>query len=225
MAATDQGVFITGTDTGVGKTVIACAIARSLTTTGRAVAARKPVESGCERHGDALYPADGDALAAAAGYREELTTVAHVRLEHALSPERAARIEGVDLHLDALVGACSNHRPDDFLLVEGAGGFLSPIAADALNADLAMALDLPVLLVVGDRLGSINHALLTVECIRRRGLALPVVVVNATVPEADDHMDNTSDLRARLDVPVIRYPHDGDETDAHEIADRLLPGS
>lgn len=219
---TQDGIFVTGTNTGVGKTVVACAIARSLTTAGTAVAARKPVESNCERHGDALYPADGDALATATGYRYTLDDITGVRLAHALPPDRAARLEGIDLRLDDLLAHARSHRPGDYLLVEGAGGFLSPIAADGLNADLAVALGLPVLPVVGDRLGAINHALLTLEAITRRGLCVPAIVVNAASPPDGGAMDNADDLRGRVDVPVFRFPHDGDETDAHDIADCLL---
>jgi len=160
-----NGVFITGTDTGVGKTVVACALTRALARAGHTVAVRKPVESGCARHAGQLEPADGAALARAAGHRETLDTVTPMRLAHALSPERAAHLEGVQLTLHDLIAAARIGDESDFFVVEGAGGFLSPLASDALNADLALALGLPVLVVAEDRLGSINHTLLTVEAI------------------------------------------------------------
>lgn len=210
-----RGIFITGTDTGVGKTVIGCALARALAAQGVPVAVRKPVESGCERQGGELYPADGEALRVAAGERESLDIVTPLRLRHALSPERAARLEDMELELYDLIAAVKIGAPDDFYLVEGAGGFLSPLAKDTLNADLAVALGLPVLLVVGDRLGCINHALLTMEAIERRGLQTAAVVVNAVTPEADENMNNRDDLAARLACPVLAFTH-GDDSAAAE---------
>ena len=203
-----QGIFITGTDTGVGKTVVACALARALARSGVDVAVRKPVESGCERkRGGQLHPADGQALARAAGQAESLETVTPIRLARAISPERAARLEGVDLRIAALREAVEAGPADAFRIVEGAGGFLSPLAADGGNADLAVALGLPVLVVAADRLGCINHALLTVEAIAARGLSLAAVVVNARDAEAEADMANRDDLEARLDAPVIGFGH------------------
>ena len=202
-----DGVFITGTDTGVGKTVVACALTRALTRAGHTVAVRKPVESGCARHAGQLEPADGTALARAAGHRETLETVTPMRLAHALSPERAAHLEGVQLTLHDLIAAARIGDESDFFVVEGAGGFLSPLASDALNADLALALGLPALVVAEDRLGSINHTLLTVEAIERRGLRLAAIVLNAREPEGGDDMANRDDLLSRLGGHVIPFPH------------------
>ena len=212
-----NGIFITGTDTGVGKTVVGCALARALTRAGRAVAVRKPVESGCAVGADgALEPADGRALAQAAGEREPLETVTPMRLVHALSPERAARLEGVDLSLYDLLAAARIGAPDDCYLVEGAGGFLSPLARDALNADLAVALDVPVLVVVADRLGCINHTLLTVEAIEHRGLRVAGIVLNACEAETEPDMGNREDLEQRLGGPIIPFGHGGDDAVAAE---------
>lgn len=212
-----RGLFVTGTDTGVGKTVVACALARTLTGQAVPVAVRKPVESGCERADDGLHPADGSALRTAAGEREPLETVTPLRLGHALSPERAARLEGMELELYDLIAAVKIGAPGDFYLVEGAGGFLSPLAKDTLNADLAVALGLPVLLVVGDRLGCINHALLTMEAIERRGLQTAAVVVNAVTPEADADMNNRDDLATRLACPVLPFTHGDDPAAAERL--------
>lgn len=216
-----RGVFVTGTDTGVGKTVVGCALAKALTGHGERVAVRKPVESGCEPSGDELHPADGDALRHAAGEREPLDVVTPLRLRHALSPERAARLEDMDLELYDLIAAARTGEPGDFYLVEGAGGFLSPLAQGALNADLAMALGLPVLLVVADRLGCINHALLTVEAIEHRGLNIAAIVVNAVTTDADGDMNNHADLESRLPYPVLPFGH-GEDPDAAERLCRLL---
>lgn len=216
-----RGVFITGTDTGVGKTVVGAALAAALTRLEVAVAVRKPVESGCAEVDGVLHPADGDALRSAAGAREPLDVVTPLRLRHALSPERAARLEDMDLELYDLIAAARTGEADDFYLVEGAGGFLSPLASRALNADLAVALGLPVLLVVADRLGCINHALLSVEAIEHRGLNIAAIVVNAVRTDDDDAMDNHEDLEARLPYPVLPFGH-GEGPAAAEPLCRLL---
>lgn len=216
-----RGVFVTGTDTGVGKTVVGCALAKALTGFGETVAVRKPVESGCEPAGEALHPADGDALRRAADEREPLDVVTPLRLRHALSPERAARLEQMDLELYDLIAAARTGEAGDFYLVEGAGGFLSPLAQGALNADLVMALELPVLVVVADRLGCINHALLTVEAIEHRGLNIAAIVVNAVTAEIDGDMNNREDLESRLPYPVLSFGH-GEDVDAAERLSRLF---
>lgn len=203
-----NGYFITGTDTGVGKTVVACALIRALRGSGRQVDPRKPVESGCETRGAHLHPADGAAMRDAAGEpAPDLSTVTPYRLRLALSPERAARLEGRALHIADLHAAClSGHAPGATLVVEGAGGFCSPLAADGLNADLARALDLPVILVAPDRLGVINHVLLTAEAIRNRGLTLVLTVLNACDTPGPEAMDNRADLAPHLDCPILAFP-------------------
>jgi len=218
-----RGVFVTGTDTGVGKTVVGCALARALARRGETVAARKPVESGCEPAGDGLHPGDGEALRQAAGAREPLEVVTPLRLAHALSPERAATLEGMDLELYDLIAAARTGAPDDFYIVEGAGGFLSPLAKGALNADLARSLGIPVLLVVADRLGCINHALLSIEAIEHRGLNIAAVVVNAVTADVDGDMNNREDLESRIPCPVLPFGH-GEDLAAAERLSRLFTG-
>lgn len=214
-----NGVFVTGTDTGVGKTVVGAATVAHLTAGGTAIAARKPVESGCADDGEALQPADGAALHRAAGAREPLARVTPWRLRHAISPERAAWLEGVSLKGSDLMEAVGAGAAADYRWVEGAGGLLSPLTGDALNADLAVALGLPVIVVAADRLGCINHTLLTVEAARHRGLTVAAVVVNAV--EAGDRgaTANRDDLAARLDCPVIGWDHHGNA--AAELARHL----
>jgi len=203
------GVFITGTDTGVGKTWIGAALAHLLTQGGRRVRPRKPLESGCVPGPDGLHPQDAAALREAAGSLEPLDRVCPYRLEAPLSPDRAAALAGISLDLERLTQACRAGVEDgDFLLVEGAGGFCSPLTADHLNADLAVALQLPVLLVTADRLGAIHQVLVTVEAIERRGLRLAGVVLNQVVPGPDPRMDNAADLASRLGREVIvGVPH------------------
>jgi dethiobiotin synthetase len=213
-----SGLFITGTDTGVGKTRVGVALARALVARGRTVRARKPVESGCNDGPDGLHPIDGDALRIAAGEAESLHSVCRYRLRAAISPERAARLEGAMLDMAAVREACVDGvEAGDWLQVEGAGGFCSPLVEGALNADLAVALGLPVLLVAADRLGVINHTLLSVEAIARRGLVLAGVVLNRVTPDTDAAMDNADDLARWLRCPLWRFAH-GDDPAAESAA-------
>ena len=205
-AAAARGLFVTGTDTGVGKTRVATALLHALCEAGVVVRARKPVESGCGERDGERWPGDGDVLQRAAGGVDPLSIVCPLRLAAPLSPERAAAREGVSLTLDAVRDACAaGVGVGDVMLVEGAGGFLSPIADQALNADLAVALGLPVLLVAADRLGAINHTLLTAEAIRARGLVLAGVVLNTITAPAEAGIDNAADLERWLGMPVHRF--------------------
>ncbi|BBL72523.1 dethiobiotin synthase [Methylogaea oryzae] len=222
-----RGLFVTGTDTGVGKTRVAAALAQLLTQHGATVRPRKPAESGCPRKDGRLFPQDADALRLAAGALDPIETVCPYPFEPAIAPDRAARLAGRPLTIAALAAACREGvKEGDFLLVEGAGGFYSPLAEDGLNADLAVALGLPVLLVAADRLGCINHTLLCVEAISRRGLTLAGVALNRTAPAAAGlAMDNAADLGARLGRPVLNLPY-REETAAWpelaSLADRCL---
>src|SRR3984957_14857883 len=157
-----KGLFITGTDTGVGKTVIAVALTRALVAQGHRVAVMKPVASGSERTAEGLRNEDALALMAAANVPAPYDLVNPYCFEPAISPHIAAEDVGITVdtaiirrNFDALAAAA------DLVIVEGAGGWLAPISPSASIKDLANALDLPVVLVVGIRLGCINHARLT----------------------------------------------------------------
>lgn len=206
-AAMTRGLFITGTDTGVGKTRIGCALAHLLGSRGETVCVRKPVESGCLDGVGGRFAKDAAALRLAAGGREALDVVCPYRLYAHLSPERAALLEGIAMSVDDLAAACrAGVGEGDFALVEGAGGFYSPTADHAHNAHLADRLQLPVLIVAADRLGAINHTLLTVEAARSRGLRVVGVVLNQINAPRDAEMDNRGELARWLDVPVWRVP-------------------
>lgn len=197
-----RGVFITGTDTGVGKTHVGVLLAKALRDRNIRVIPRKPVESGCKLIGGELIPADALALKQAARYPGELKEICRYRFAHPVSPVRAAHLSNVRLKTALLVNAC-HHSEDGFTLVEGAGGFYSPLAEDGLNADLAEALGLPVLLVAKDILGALNHVLLNTEALHKRGLGLAGIVINNQDNYRDRHMDNVAELSARLDCPVF----------------------
>jgi dethiobiotin synthetase len=205
-----QGVFITGTSTEVGKTFVGVEIAKQLTKKNIKVIPRKPIESGCIRSENELIPQDATALKEAAEYQGLLSEVCPYRFEPPISPVRAAHLANKILTTEQLVNICLQGSEEGFLLVEGAGGFYSPLAENGLNADLAVALQLPVLLVANDKLGVLSQVLLNVEAIQMRGLHIAGVVLNAVNDEQNDHMDNSADLRERLDCPVFASPYNKD---------------
>ena len=212
-----QGVFITGTSTGVGKTRIGVLLATALSERNIRVIPRKPVESGCSRVDDELVPEDAQALMSAANYTGNLPEVCRYRFEPPISPARAARLAGSAVSTADLVEACRLGSEQGFVLVEGAGGFYSPLSEDGLNADLAAALQLPVLLVAEDALGVLNHVLLNAEAIKTRGLSLIGVVLNSLDTETDAQMDNAADLREYLDCAVYVPPYN-----AGQLPDALV---
>jgi dethiobiotin synthetase len=202
-----QGVFITGTSTEVGKTFVGTALARALTQRNIKVIPRKPIESGCVKRDGELIPQDAVALKEAADYSGLLSDVCPYRFEPPISPVRAAHLANKILTTEQLVNICLQGSEEGFVLVEGAGGFYSPLAENGLNADLAVALQLPVLLVADDKLGALSQVLLNVEAIQMRGLPLAGVVLNAMNEEQNDYMNNTADLRERLSCPVYANPY------------------
>jgi dethiobiotin synthetase len=201
-----RGLFVTATDTNVGKTWVGRHLIQALKEKGIEVVPRKPVESGWN---DDLKQNDAWILANAADKTKDLESICPNRFKAAISPDRAASIEGKTLSIDQLHQQCLKDVDDkDFLYVEGAGGFYSPLCSDGLNADLAIALGLPVLLVVENRLGCINQALLSVEAIESRGLKLIALVLNNPMEAVfDSNMDNLTDLRNRSHYPVIAFNH------------------
>ncbi len=218
-----QGVFITGTSTHVGKTHTAVLLAKQLTMQGVVVIPRKPVESGCIMEGDELIPQDAMALKQAAGYEGSLSEICPYRFQPAISPVRAAQLVNKVVTTEQLVNICQHGSEQGFVIVEGAGGFYSPLAKDGLNADLAMALQLPVLLVANDELGCLNQVLLNAEAIKLRGLMLAGVVLNSVEESHNEHMDNAADLRGSLDCSVYSLPFDTmGGTPPQKLIDQLL---
>ena len=205
----DSGYFITGSDTDVGKTYIACEIVRQLRQLDIGIETRKPVESGCEVSATGeLLTRDAAALQAANDHLETIERIAPYRYRAALAPHRAARLEQQRVYLESLVDACSRDRIERRLIVEGAGGFYSPLAENGLNADLASALQLPVIIVVNNRIGAVNQGLMTLYAVQSRQLQVAAIVLNQVSPQIDDDMDNASDLKAYCDLPLYCCGHD-----------------
>ena len=194
----------------MGKTQVATLIARELQKKNIPVVPRKPVETGCLTENNELIPQDAVALKNAAGYSGSLAQVCPFRFEPPISPVRAAHLAHQALTTDKVAQSCTANfnEEKDFLLVEGAGGFYSPLCEDGLNADLAEKLNLPVILVTEDKLGCINDILLSVEAIRSRKLNLTMVILNQIdVSNNTPEMNNEDDLNKLLNCPVFCIPH------------------
>jgi len=196
-----KGIFVTGTDTNVGKTWVSQQLIAQLSAKKEDVVPRKPIESGWVN----VEATDAYALAKAANKLDQLDVICPKRYQAALSPVSAAALEDkVNTLAEGLKDCLTDVSKDQFLYVEGAGGFYSPLYADGLNADLAQQLKLPVLLIADDKLGCINHVLLTIEAIKHRGLTLLAIVLNQTSEkEGGSLMDNQSELQALVASPVI----------------------
>ncbi|HXG11615.1 MAG TPA: dethiobiotin synthase, partial [Gemmataceae bacterium] len=206
-------MIITGTDTGVGKTVVTAGIARLLRRQGCAVRVCKPVATGASWVGGRWVSEDTIRLAEAAGIPGDLEAVTSWTFPDPVAPPVAARRQGVTLDLAELAEAVRRcHRPGAVLLVEGVGGLLCPLTERETVADLAAVLGLPLVVVARRSLGTLNHTLLTLEAAQRRGLRVAGVVVNETVPP-DTLADatNVEELRRRITVPLLAVmPHQAD---------------
>ncbi len=224
-------VVITGTDTGIGKTFVGCALARALVARGTKTLAVKPVESGCAEL--ASTEEDGFLLAAATGQRQPLAAL--VRLALSLAPPVAAALEGLELSLEDWVGritalesaAFEDAAPESpapgllrITLVEGAGGLLSPLTATADTRDLIRALGAEALLVTANRLGTLNHTRLTFEALESHGVAVRAVVLSACADPDASAASNGAELSRWLPVPIIELPR-GDEEAATERLDGI----
>jgi dethiobiotin synthetase len=190
------GFFVTGTDTGVGKTVVACALVRALRDAGRDVGVMKPVETGVGAPG----PLDAIALRDASGANDPLGEICPVQLALPAAPTVAAAAEGTHVDLGVIRSAWARLRArHELMVVEGAGGLLVPLAENCSMAELAAELGLPLVVAARAALGTINHTLLTVEAIERRGLALAGVVISH-VGGVLSHADakNLESLRSAL---------------------------
>lgn len=197
--------FITGTDTDVGKTTIAAGLLQAARLAGLSTAAGKPVASGCELSAKGLRNADALALLAQSSLPLSYEEVNPFAFEPAIAPHLAAREAGVGLTVQSLLTPMRHllAKGADFTLIEGAGGWRVPLADQANLSDLAMALGLPVILVVGVRLGCINHALLTAEAIAQDGLQLAGWVANIIDPKTSRLEENLATLAERLPAPCL----------------------
>ena len=197
--------FITGTDTDVGKTTVAAGLLQAARAAGLSTAAGKPVASGCEVTPEGLRNADALALMAQCTLALSYEEVNPVAFEPAIAPHIAAREAGVALTVQALLKPMQRilNQQADFTLIEGAGGWRVPLSGQDSLSDVAQGLDLPVILVVGVRLGCISHALLTAEAIAQDGLQLAGWVANIIDPKTSRLEENLATLAERLPAPCL----------------------
>lgn len=199
-----DGCFVTGTDTGVGKTLVSAALLHTLARHHARVVGMKPVAAGLVQQGDAWVAEDALALRAASTVAVPPVLDNPVMLPEPLSPHLSAARAGRRVGVAELVAAHRGLRSlADVVLVEGSGGWRVPLNEDETLADLAVALALPVVLVVGLRLGCLNHALLTAEAIRADGLHLAGWVANTVDTAMACRDENIQTLRQRLRAPLL----------------------
>jgi dethiobiotin synthetase len=197
--------FIAGTDTDAGKTMVACALLAKARSQGLTTAAVKPVAAGCIDTKDGLRNDDAEQLLAQCTlplYYEQVNPVAFMA---PIAPHIAAQQQGQRMQVGRLAGFTSGvlMQGANLTLVEGAGGWRVPVNERETLADLAIALSIPVVLVVGMRLGCINHTLLTVEAITRDGLELAGWVANCIDPQMDELDANVTTLQHRIQAPML----------------------
>jgi dethiobiotin synthetase len=205
-----QSLFVTGTDTGVGKTTVTVALLRMLAATGRRVAGMKPIAAGAELTSHGWRNDDALDLAAAGNVPLPYDWTNPVCLPHATSPHLAALDAGVEIELDAIKSAFGLMKSrSEVVLVEGAGGWLAPVSGSTAGIpgrtmqDVALALGLPVVLVVGIRLGCLNHAMLTEAAIVRSGLPLAGWIANPVDPHFSDAVRYVAWLQQELVAPLL----------------------
>ena len=222
-----KGIFVTGTDTGVGKTCIAAGLLRAFKERGMSVCPMKPVESGCRMRNGSLIPEDAVTLLNASGAGETIDTINPYRLNHPLAPGVAAEIEGIHIYKNKIGSAFRRlSKKYDLIIVEGAGGIMVPVFRKYLFLDLIHDLRLPVIIVSRPGLGTINHTLLTIDAARNRGLQVLGVIVNYTARTKRGLSETTNpDVIEKLGgIPVlgiVRYSKDPSNRQARIVYDHI----
>jgi dethiobiotin synthetase len=198
-----KGFFITGTDTGVGKTVIAGAMIKAIHAQGVNVCGMKPIETGCARIGNNLYPSDGMFLKKVAGMEENINQITPFCFETPVAPSLASEMESRPLSIDTIVEKVHGllHRYHA-VVVEGVGGILVPIRKDYFVIDLIKELGLPLIVVARPTLGTLNHTLLTVNYALKEGIRVSGIVINFTRKSEGTVSENTNALVLQQLSPV-----------------------
>ena len=205
-----KGLFITGTDTGVGKTIVAAGLVKLARNKGLRALAVKPVETGCTVRDGQLYPEDGSFLHQASEGDLTLDECVPFRFSLPASPARAAAAMGSSLHVTDLKEHVLALAEDaDLTVVEGAGGLMVPIQGNLMMIDLAKRLGFPTIIVARSGLGTINHSLLTVNALKQRGLEILGIVLSCSTPEPGPEEEFTPSDLARLTegIPVVVMPY------------------
>jgi dethiobiotin synthetase len=218
-------MFVTGTDTGVGKTLASCTLLHALRARGLRAVGMKPLASGCEATPDGLRNEDALALQAASNPRPAYDDLNPYALPLPLAPEIAAREAGIEVALAPILAAHARLRAQaEVVVVEGVGGWAAPLSGQLDQADLVRALELPVVLVVGLRLGCLNHAYLSVRAILADGCRLAGWIGTGIDPAMARIDDNRALLAARIPAPCLGWLPWQAAPDPAALASRLTAG-
>jgi len=201
-----KGFFVTGTDTGVGKTIIAGALIRAIHMAGFSVCGMKPVETGCRKQGGVFVPSDGMYLKDMARMNEKISSITPCCFELPLAPMVAAELEGGNIDLEKLKKQFRELADRyEAVVVEGIGGLLVPIKEGYFVADLAASFGLPLVIVSSPFLGTINHTLLTVDYALKAGLEIAGIIINYSKPPEETFAEKTNPnvIKKICPVPLI----------------------
>ena len=204
-----KGVFVTGTDTGVGKTVVTACLVSLLSNKGLDVGVMKPIETGCPKRSGRLVPRDATFLKQVSHSKDGLSLINPYRFSKPLAPLIAAEIDHKKIKIGRISLAYNRLRErHDILFVEGAGGLLVPLTRKLTNLDLILELNIPVIVVVGSKLGAVNHALLTLNWAKESGVKILGIVINHLNPSAGSQKSlikktNPGLIRSFTEVPTL----------------------
>lgn len=208
-----KGIFVTGTDTGIGKTIVSAALAHFLTERGLNVGVMKPAESGVDD--PSALGGDGSLLQWASQSSDATAEISPYRLRAPLAPAQAAKKEGIFIDFSALVSTARTlGERHDFLIVEGAGGLMTPLSGGLLMADLAKAIGLPLLVVTNPRLGTLNHTLLTIFAAQQMEIPVAGYLINrmpTAAEEAEESAPHTLASLASADILGVLPEVSGDD--------------
>jgi dethiobiotin synthetase len=217
-----KGFFVTGTDTEIGKTWCSLGLIARLQQDGHCVAAMKPIASGCESTAEGLRNDDALKLQAQASLASPYEHINPFAFAPAIAPHIAAAEAGVRIDIDAIAASARELSSQcDRIVIEGVGGWQVPLNEQDNVADMAARLDLPVILVVGLRLGCINHALLSAESIRARGCNLVGWIGNTVEPQMQEQQNNIEAIAKRINAPLLGVVPHLQELDAKAMAKHL----
>ena len=219
---TTRGVYVTGTDTGIGKTFVSASLLSALSSAGMRVVGMKPVASGCELTSDGLRNGDAMTLLALSHGKPDYALVNPFALRVPIAPHIAAREAGLEILLEPINAAFAALSTNaDCIIVEGVGGWCAPLSDMLMQRDLVRSLRLPVILVVGLRLGCINHALLSARAIAADGCELIGWIGNRIDPHMLRFDENVATLRERLPAPCLGILPFAAKADARQIGAHL----
>lgn len=201
-----KGIFITGTDTGVGKTVVTGGIALALRKRGIDVGIMKAIQTGCYQKGNKIIPPDSEFLISLTGTEDPIDLVTPYRFTHPLAPLAASRLERQDIDIEKILDAYLElSKRHDMVIVEGTGGILVPVTRELFVLDIIKRLDIPVIVVARSGIGTINHTLLTVRYAIHCGITISGIIINQAADKqiSEGEKQNPKIIMELSGIPVI----------------------